>query len=186
MIERISQHLAKRIMNTLKEDSTDETAVLAYGFECLINLLIPLSFFLIYSICNHIFIEMLCWLVTFLILRNQIGGYHADSHIKCIIYSILYGFVFLHLLIILPPINAYTKIIFYALFICIFAFSSPLLQRNATCQLRTINACLLFLIQCGICILLSFISSISNAIFLGSFSSVILFLIQKLKISAHK
>ena len=38
-------------------------------------------------------IPMLIWCVMFLMLRNYIGGYHAKTHFRCILYSSVYGVI---------------------------------------------------------------------------------------------
>ena len=55
MIEKISYILASKLSNNTINDnkntssSQDEVEVLQYGFECIINTIIPLLFFLYYT-----------------------------------------------------------------------------------------------------------------------------------------
>lgn len=100
MIEKISAILAKWILQntTTSPSDSDEYELLEYGIECIINTLIPIIFFITYSLSQCMFVEMLCWFITFLYIRNVIGGYHASSHISCIIVSTIYGIISLSFL----------------------------------------------------------------------------------------
>lgn len=99
MIEKISYILASKLSNNIINDnkntssSQDEVEVLQYGFECIINTIIPLLFYIAFSIILDNFIEMIIWVTLFLLLRNYIGGFHASSHTSCIILSTLYGII---------------------------------------------------------------------------------------------
>lgn len=58
-----------------------------------INMSIP---FMVIFVCAWYFkmlIPMLIWCVMFLMLRNYIGGYHAKTHFRCILYSSVYGVI---------------------------------------------------------------------------------------------
>ena len=86
MIHKISYYFSIKLSS-----NTDEHEILQYGFECLINSIIPISFFLLFAILQNIFLETLMWMTLFLLLRNYIGGYHASTSIRCIVLSTLYG-----------------------------------------------------------------------------------------------
>lgn len=88
MIEYISRLLAKSLYNDDTEKSSyEEIKILQHGIECIINTLIPLVIIFIYAIFSHRTLDMFIWLFSFLLLRNFIGGYHASSHIRCIVLS---------------------------------------------------------------------------------------------------
>lgn len=86
MIHKISYYFSIKLSS-----NTDEQEILQYGFECLINSIIPISFFLLFAILQNIIFETLIWMTLFLLLRNYIGGYHASTSIRCIVLSTLYG-----------------------------------------------------------------------------------------------
>ena len=93
MIEYISKLLAKSLYTdkNTEESSYEEIAILQYGIECIINTFIPLIIIFIYAYFSHRLPDMFIWLFSFLLLRNFIGGYHASSHIRCIILSSIVG-----------------------------------------------------------------------------------------------
>ena len=86
MIEKISHYFSKQLAA-----NTEEEEILQYGFECLINTFIPVIFFLVFAIVQNMITETMIWLILFLLLRNYIGGYHASSHVRCIVISTIYG-----------------------------------------------------------------------------------------------
>ena len=90
MIEKISATLAEFICTNLPNENNDSKyEILKYGFECIINTGIPCIIYFIVSIINHMQLETLIWFIVFIFYRNLIGGYHASSHFKCILFSIL-------------------------------------------------------------------------------------------------
>lgn len=189
MIEKLAYFLAKKMVAATAKNSkdSDDIEVLAYGFECIFNMLVPFICFLVYSVWNHIYVEMLCCLVAFLFLRNYIGGYHASSHIKCLIYSTVYGCIVLYLLSHIHGIPWIFKITSYILFLFLTVLLSPILRNDVSdydlIYIKHIkrNAYITLSIQCLLCLSLSvFIPSIGDAIFYGSFSSIVLFVIEKL------
>lgn len=86
MIQRISHYFSKKLAS-----NSEEQEILQYGFECLINTLIPIILYFLFALTQNMIFESIIWLVLFLLLRNYIGGYHASSHGRCIIISTLYG-----------------------------------------------------------------------------------------------
>ena len=99
MIEKISYYLAKKIYMCSEADVTcvvdeknEDVQVLQYGIECMINMSIPVMVIFVCAWYFKMLIPMLIWCVMFLILRNYIGGYHAKTHFRCILYSSVYGY----------------------------------------------------------------------------------------------
>lgn len=86
MIQNISHYFSKKLAS-----NSEEQEILQYGFECLINTLIPTVFYFLFALAHSMIFETIIWLVLFLMLRNYIGGYHASSHGRCIAISTLYG-----------------------------------------------------------------------------------------------
>lgn len=82
----LSRLIAKSLYNnTAEKSSSEEIEMLQYGIECIINILIPLIIIFIYAFLSHKTLDMFIWFLSFLLLRNFIGGYHTSSHIRCII-----------------------------------------------------------------------------------------------------
>ena len=97
MIEKISFYLAKKIYicseaNNLcvADEENEDIQVLQYGIECIINMSIPFIVIFGYAWYFKMLMPMIIWMTMFLSLRNYIGGYHANSHFQCILYSIVY------------------------------------------------------------------------------------------------
>lgn len=107
MIQSISHYFSEKLAS-----NSEEQEVLQYGFECLINTLIPTIFYFLFALAQSMIFETIIWLVLFLLLRNYIGGYHASSHGRCIAISTLYGLLTLFCIDNFKSIHAY----FLALF----------------------------------------------------------------------
>lgn len=84
---------ARQIAGFLVQNGADpqNEAVYAYSLECLLNLLF--SDLLLFSIALmlHRFPEILVWTISYTLLRVRIGGYHAPTHIRCILSGTLIG-----------------------------------------------------------------------------------------------
>lgn len=65
--------------------------VYSYGAECLLSLFITYCLLLICSFILKRIPEMIIWIISFSLLRNHLGGYHANSHWKCILSTIILG-----------------------------------------------------------------------------------------------
>ena len=111
MIEHVSQMIANRLGTTLHYEK-DNIEILAYGLECIINSAITSILILAFALLTHHFVSCLIWIVYFTLLRSKIGGYHAPSHISCIlsstglcIFSVIISdnYIFPILLILLVP-----------------------------------------------------------------------------------
>lgn len=89
MITEISQKISKFLVVN-GADENDE-AVLSYGAECLINLLISDGLLLIIGLLTHHLIELLVWSVSYSLLRINLGGLHAPTHFWCIVIGTAIG-----------------------------------------------------------------------------------------------
>lgn len=65
--------------------------IYVYSIECLLNLFISDILLILLGIFTHHLIEIIIWDISFMPLRRQIGGYHANSHFGCICASIFIG-----------------------------------------------------------------------------------------------
>ena len=84
MISRISSKIAFFfVSNRIIEKDKEE--IYSYGLELLISQMISiLSVLLIGALIGH-FVDVLVFLIVFIPLRTYAGGYHAESHIRCLI-----------------------------------------------------------------------------------------------------
>ena len=85
------------------------TLILPYYLECLIIIIISITF---YSVRSSI-----VYIITFTMIRDYVGGYHAKNRIKC---AILY--IFNYLLIIFV-----SKLIVYSVYLNVLFFASNIL-----------------------------------------------------------
>lgn len=100
MIEKIAKTLAYKIHKNASDIvDYDEIEVIQYGIECIINITIPLAIIYFIALIYSSFVYSLLWSILFLIIRNFTGGYHASSHIKCMIYSTCIGLIVLYFII---------------------------------------------------------------------------------------
>lgn len=125
MIKKISHYFSKQLAA-----NTEEQEILQYGFECLINTLIPLIFFFIFAIVKKMIVETIIWLILFLLLRNYIGGYHASSHGRCIVMSTIYGLITLFCICYFNSIPLTTEIYVCSLLIIFHILFGPIINDN--------------------------------------------------------
>lgn len=105
--------------------------VYIYGFELIFSNVLFLSLVFILSSFLNSFWEMLCFLLFFFPVRGFAGGYHADSHAKCILLSVASC-------LLVVPIAKYLTIktqIFLSLFFVLMAllliyFLAPTIHFN--------------------------------------------------------
>ncbi len=181
MIEKIAEAIAKKLI--ISKNNTydpDELDILKYGMECILNLSIPMVFYLIFSLKTHLFFQMLIWLCTFLLFRNSIGGYHANSHIKCIFYSTLYGLIFIKLISLFDNLNIFIELSFLTVVFFTHIYIPPIID-NPQQKMIYYKKSVLFLltILSVLTMLLRFVNvSFSVSILLGIVSAELLFIIQ--------
>lgn len=85
--------------NIIPKDKLEEYT---FGFEILLADISILSIIGILSVCADKIIESVIFLLAFILLRRQTGGYHANSHLNCNIIFISTYLIFLILIFCLP------------------------------------------------------------------------------------
>lgn len=70
--------------HVIEEDDRD---VYEYGFHALYNNIIDISSIIIISIFFNQVLQTILYHISYIILRNTAGGYHAKTHIRCFIMS---------------------------------------------------------------------------------------------------
>ena len=132
MIEHLSRLIAKSLYNnTAEKSSSEEIEMLQYGIECIINILIPLIIIFIYAFLSHKTLDMFIWFLSFLLLRNFIGGYHTSSHIRCIILSSFVGILSIILISNMSTAFFIFKILIIVLLFTAFLMIGPMLQNQS-------------------------------------------------------
>lgn len=104
-------------------------AIYAYGTECFLNMSITYTILLLWSIFTNCFFHMLLWLLCFSFLRNHIGGLHANTHLKCIISSIILGITSLYIKDIFV-VNLYLTAIILILCFVVILIIAPVTHEN--------------------------------------------------------
>jgi accessory gene regulator B len=89
MITMLSQRISHYLV--VNGADTNEEEVLTYGAECFLNQLIANALLVIVGLLtNHVW-EVLIWSLSFTLLRVNLGGLHAPSHVWCIVTGTLVG-----------------------------------------------------------------------------------------------
>lgn len=82
MIHRLSESIAY-FYGKQANYSDNKIEVCTYGLEIIISDLIVFSIAILMSIITKTFIATILLLGTFILLRHQLGGFHASSHLRC-------------------------------------------------------------------------------------------------------
>lgn len=190
MIEQLYLQIAKKIYSNnntgnSSSEKDNDLAIIQYGIECIFNILIPILIISIFSLFQHKVPEMILWIISFLILRNYIGGYHASSHIKCIIYSAILGVISISSLSLLDTSYITIKIILLTFYMIFFIVNGPILQDQSYQAIHNIlftKGLFFFIIEILIVyILLQNKIQLGNSVFVGVTSSFILYTIELIK-----
>lgn len=85
--------LAHQFSGYLVENGADESKkdVYAYSMEFILNLMISDILLLITGLLFHQLPALIIWCISYTALRMNVGGFHASSHIRCIILGTILG-----------------------------------------------------------------------------------------------
>lgn len=86
-------HIAESFASWLIKNGADEENrdVYIYGIECFVNEFISNALLLSIGYISDRLTAMILWLCFFTIIRTQLGGFHASTHLRCILGSTLIG-----------------------------------------------------------------------------------------------
>lgn len=139
----------------LSKDSCDheQREVYIYGLECILNTGITVSLLFLGSILAQSFCETFVWVIVFSFLRHQTGGYHAPSHILCIVSSTILGALTFGISSYASFIEPYVSTIYVILFL-LYAVFTPVINQKKILDSRE-KVChklraLLILIVCSL------------------------------------
>ncbi|NLX64627.1 MAG: accessory gene regulator B family protein [Clostridiaceae bacterium] len=91
MLQRLSEHLTDLLLIKGIIDS-ENREIYTYGFVALFSTVINMIIVLTIGIAAGIALESIFFVLMFGILRMYCGGYHAETHIECIlIFTGIYG-----------------------------------------------------------------------------------------------
>lgn len=183
MIEYISRLLAKLLYNDNTEKSScEEIEILQYGIECIINILIPMIIIFIYAFFSHRTLDFFIWLFSFLILRNYIGGYHASSHIRCIVLSSIVGILSIILISHISTAYFIFKMLIIVLLFTVYLIIGPLLQNESYKHMQQAlhqKAIRTFAIYITGILLLFFLNNhYWTSLYIGAISACVLYIIE--------
>lgn len=108
----------KKIKNNiyyfLKKSGNDiDYEIYEYGF---LTIYYHLIFFLVMIpivVCFHSIVETLCFICFFSALRVKLGGFHFDSHLLCLLFSVIITSLSHFINILLYDIGIYWKVSFF-------------------------------------------------------------------------
>ena len=152
--------------------SEDNESWLRYGLEkrlCTVIVFLPFA-----VIAVHIsgFWTALFFIISFFYLRSQTNGYHAKTHLGCLLSSLLLELFFL--MFIAPILNFVWILVLVTLSaVSVFVlapYNHPLMNLNdheySACKKAARIRCMQLALSCYVCVLLGF-HEISDGITLG-------------------
>ncbi len=126
--------LATKITNKYiakKQIEESEKEMYIYCFELLLSTIINLIMVLIVGVISKLIIEMLIFSVVFMCMRGSAGGYHAKTHIGCIIMLLLSVLVLVLILkVVAVAILFYVSIGLVCVASVLFIILSPVDSKN--------------------------------------------------------
>lgn len=143
MIEAISNRIANflKVRNIIQSDALP---MYRYGIELSLSTILGIVLVVICGISFHMFWYTVLYYVTFCIIRQFAGGYHADTYIKCKVILVLATIMILGITKFLAFLNSYALIIHVLLLI--FSLStitwlSPLNNENKPLDVEQTKRC---------------------------------------------
>ena len=108
MLTKIAVLLTRRLQqNGVVSKESEEIYI--YGFELLVSCVFITTIILALGLIFNVFLETLCFLMAFILLRSFTGGYHAKKYWQCTVVTLgVYAFV-----MVLSK-NVIPNIVFYA------------------------------------------------------------------------
>ena len=100
MISHLSKGIASFFVKK-KIIPRDQIESYAFGYQIILITMINWGIILLLMICMKMY-ETLLYIISVIILRHHTGGYHASSHLRCCILSIM-AYLFVVFIIIIMP-----------------------------------------------------------------------------------
>lgn len=130
MIEKISEYISDIFVKHSIINQEDR-AVYSYGMEILISVLVNILVIVVIAFITEMFIEIFLFTSSFIFIRRYIGGYHADTHRKCIclfaVVLIFFSIVIKHIPVIACTTVLALSFIFSFIFVSLLA---PVEHKN--------------------------------------------------------
>ena len=173
----------------------EDRDVYSYCFELLLATVLNFMAIFLIALATGMFAQTICFLLTFIPLRQFVGGYHAKNHFRC--FLILMGVYGTFLLMGHSFPTAYMPT---AIFICLATSAivvfilaplgdsnKPLSEEAITCLRRKSRiAIILYCIAIGLIYMLSPDKALPFALSLGLLSAALALIASKIKTSIIK
>ncbi len=89
MITKLSHSLATYLSQN--DGLSEKQNIYAYGIECFLNELISNILLLLCGVIINKTLPLFIWCISFTFIRINLGGFHASSHLKCILLGTFLG-----------------------------------------------------------------------------------------------
>ena len=87
MNHKLSELISRRLIK-LGAINQEQTEIYVYGLELIVSFLFCVTTIFIISLFVNKVIEAIVFMVMFVVIRQFTGGFHADTYLKCQIYTI--------------------------------------------------------------------------------------------------
>lgn len=176
----------------------EEKEVYAYGYEIMLSEIVNWIITIIIAVITGTIIETFIYMLAFMRLRGAVGGFHANSHMGCIIISALVYILCLYI-IYQTPMDIYWILVGVGLILHMELVvtiapvahpNKPFINEWEYLKFRK-KSCRLSFIYSGICIMF-FLSSLqvlkvySYCILLGMLSASISMLVEYIRQKHNK
>ena len=157
MLQKISQNISLSFV-TKKIIKANQTHIFAYGFEILLSSIAGILALVLVSLMHSQPFLWIPYMLGFVPLRLSGGGYHAKTHLSCLLFfTILYGVTVIFLQVVPPNTQIYlfsviTNLLILLLFAPVAARNNPLREeqyisnRRKSIFIGSLN-CSIYLIQ---------------------------------------
>lgn len=125
LAQKMTEHFIKK--NVIKEEEKD---TYDYCFEVLIATVINLIILVVLGIFTKCYIETAIFCILFMLLRGAAGGYHANTHLGCLLTLLIVYGILLATLLLSISILFYFSIFLFAIAIIIFIIFAPVDNKN--------------------------------------------------------
>ena len=101
MLHKLSQKITDHYVKKNKIDDS-ERDVYEYCFEVLLSTFLNLLAIIILAVATGLYLETLCFTISFMTLRGTAGGYHAKTHWGCFLILMIVYAIFAITLFFIP------------------------------------------------------------------------------------
>ena len=93
MISKLAKNIAHFfVVKNITEESKE--VIYAYGMELLISDVLNTLIVLMIALISHTLPAVIIFIAVFMVLRRFVGGYHANSHLSCMLTLVMVMLVF--------------------------------------------------------------------------------------------